>query len=91
MGAFGFAYAVARWRGLCFMLLCFTGAYAPAYMPSPLPGLDFVHGDAEDPPFSDESFDAVLNVEASHAYPRFDRFRAFDLHGLEPRLGPMAG
>jgi ubiquinone/menaquinone biosynthesis C-methylase UbiE len=40
----------------------------------PLPGLDFVHGDAEDPPFSDESFDAVLNVEASHAYPRFDRF-----------------
>src|SRR3954469_8967229 len=29
-----------------------------------LPGLDFVHGDAEDLPFPDESFDAVLNVEA---------------------------
>jgi SAM-dependent methyltransferase len=40
----------------------------------PLPGLDFVHGDAENLPFPDESFDAVLNVEASHAYPRFDRF-----------------
>jgi predicted metal-dependent phosphoesterase TrpH len=24
------------------------------------------------------------------AHPRFDRFRAFDLHGLEPDLGPIA-
>jgi SAM-dependent methyltransferase len=39
-----------------------------------LPGLDFVHGDAQSMPFPDESFDAVLNVEASHAYPHFDRF-----------------
>ena len=39
-----------------------------------LPGLDFVHGDAENLPFPDESFDGVLNVEASHAYPHFDRF-----------------
>jgi ubiquinone/menaquinone biosynthesis C-methylase UbiE len=39
-----------------------------------LPGLDFVHGDAESLPFPDESFDAVINVEASHAYPHFDRF-----------------
>ncbi|MBV8178277.1 MAG: methyltransferase domain-containing protein [Mycobacterium sp.] len=39
-----------------------------------LPGLDFVHGDAEKLPFPDESFDAVINVEASHAYPHFDRF-----------------
>jgi Methyltransferase domain len=31
-----------------------------------LPGLDFVHGNAEDLPFDDQSFDAVLNVEASH-------------------------
>jgi hypothetical protein len=29
-----------------------------------LPGLDFVHGNAEDLPFPDESFDAVINVEA---------------------------
>jgi ubiquinone/menaquinone biosynthesis C-methylase UbiE len=39
-----------------------------------LPGVDFVHGDAENLPFPDESFDAVLNVEASHAYPQFSRF-----------------
>ena len=39
-----------------------------------LPGLDFVHGDAESLPFPDESFDAVINVEASHAYPHFPPF-----------------
>ncbi len=39
-----------------------------------LPGLDFVHGDAEDLPFPDESFDAVINIEASHTYPHFHRF-----------------
>ena len=39
-----------------------------------LPGLDFVHGDAESLPFADESFDAVINVEASHAYPRLSPF-----------------
>src|SRR5271163_2238051 len=41
-----------------------------------LPGLDFVHGDAENLPFDDQSFDVVLNVEASHCYPRFLRFLA---------------
>lgn len=49
-----------------------------------LPGLDFVHGDAESLPFPDESFDAVLNVEASHAYPRFDRFLAEVARVLRP-------
>jgi ubiquinone/menaquinone biosynthesis C-methylase UbiE len=39
-----------------------------------LPGLDFVQGDAQNMPFPDESFDAVINVEASHIYPDFDRF-----------------
>ncbi|WP_424077839.1 phthiotriol/phenolphthiotriol dimycocerosates methyltransferase [Mycobacterium sp.] len=39
-----------------------------------LPGLEFVHGNAESLPFPDESFDVVLNVEASHTYPHFDRF-----------------
>ena len=39
-----------------------------------LPGLDFVHGNAESMPFPDNSFDAVINVEASHAYPHFERF-----------------
>jgi SAM-dependent methyltransferase len=49
-----------------------------------LPGLDFVHGDAEDLPFPDESFDAVLNVEASHAYPHFDRFLSEMVRVLRP-------
>ena len=39
-----------------------------------LAGLDFVHGDAQSMPFPDESFDAVINVEASHSYPHFGRF-----------------
>jgi SAM-dependent methyltransferase len=40
----------------------------------PLPGLDFVQGDAQNLPFPDESFDAVVNVEASHQYPDFPGF-----------------
>jgi SAM-dependent methyltransferase len=39
-----------------------------------LAGLDFVQGDAENLPFPDQSFDAVINVEASHQYPHFRRF-----------------
>ena len=35
-----------------------------------LPGLDFVEGNAEELPFPDQSFDAVINIEASHCYPR---------------------
>jgi fatty-acid O-methyltransferase len=34
-----------------------------------LPGLDFVQGDAQDLPFPDESFDAVVNVESANYYP----------------------
>ena len=49
-----------------------------------LPGLDFVHGDAESLPFPDESFDAVLNVEASHAYPQVPRSLAEVAHVLRP-------
>jgi ubiquinone/menaquinone biosynthesis C-methylase UbiE len=49
-----------------------------------LPGLDFVQGNAESLPFPDESFDAVVSVEASHAYPHFDRF----LSGLARVLRP---
>ena len=49
-----------------------------------LPGLDFVHGDAESLPFADESFDAVINVEASHAYPRLPRFLAEVVRVLRP-------
>lgn len=36
--------------------------------------LRFVHGDAERLPFPDESFDTLINVESSAAYPHFSRF-----------------
>lgn len=36
--------------------------------------MTFVHGDAENLPFPDESFDAVINVEAAHLYPDYPRF-----------------
>jgi SAM-dependent methyltransferase len=49
-----------------------------------LPGLDFVHGDAQNLPFADQSFDAVLNVEASHLYPDFSRFLAEVARVLRP-------
>jgi len=49
-----------------------------------LPGLDFVHGNAESMSFPDESFDAVVNVEASHAYPHFDRFLPEMVRVLRP-------
>jgi ubiquinone/menaquinone biosynthesis C-methylase UbiE len=38
--------------------------------------LDFVRGDAENLPFPDQSFDAVVNLESSAAYPHFSRFLA---------------
>ncbi|RAV13510.1 SAM-dependent methyltransferase [Mycolicibacterium sp. GF69] len=37
-------------------------------------GLDFVEGDAENLPFPDDSFDALINIESSVHYPRFPRF-----------------
>ncbi len=39
-------------------------------------GLDFMHGDAHQLPFEDESFDAVVNVESSNRYNRIDVFLA---------------
>ena len=38
--------------------------------------LAFVQGDAQNLPFENDSFDAVINVEASHCYPSFRRFLA---------------
>lgn len=37
-------------------------------------GLVFIQGDAENLPFEPNTFDAVINVEASHCYPDFPRF-----------------
>ena len=39
-----------------------------------LPGLRFVTGDAENLPFENENFDAVLNVESARCYPNISRF-----------------
>src|SRR6476660_7987770 len=49
-----------------------------------LPGVDFVHGDAEKLPFPDRSFDAVINIESSAAYPHFSRFLAEVARVLRP-------
>lgn len=37
-------------------------------------GLSYVQADAENLPFGDESFDAIINVESSHCYPHIDSF-----------------
>lgn len=49
-----------------------------------LPGLEFVQGDAQNLPFPDESFDAVINVEASHQYPDISGFLAEVARVLRP-------
>lgn len=47
-------------------------------------GLAFQQGDAEQLPFEAGSFDAVINVEASHCYPDFRRFLAEVARVLRP-------
>jgi len=47
-------------------------------------GLDFVQGDAENLPFESNTFDAVINVEASHCYPSLPRFLAEVARVLRP-------
>ena len=49
-----------------------------------LPGLEFVHGDAENLPLADQSVDAVVNVEASHAYGHLPAFLAEVARVLRP-------
>ena len=46
--------------------------------------LTFLQGDAENLPFAAQSFDAVINVEASHCYPNFPRFLAEVARVLRP-------
>lgn len=47
-------------------------------------GLDFIQGDAENLPFPDATFDALINVEASHCYPDFPRFLSEVARVLKP-------
>jgi ubiquinone/menaquinone biosynthesis C-methylase UbiE len=49
-----------------------------------VPGLNFVQGNAENLPFADESFDAVLNIESANNYPQFRRFLAEVARVLRP-------
>jgi SAM-dependent methyltransferase len=49
-----------------------------------LPGLRFVHGDAEALAFPDSSFDVVVNIESAHCYPSVDRFFAEVFRVLRP-------
>ena len=49
-----------------------------------LPNLDFVEGNAQALPFADESFDALVNVEASHLYPDFPKFLSEVTRVLRP-------
>lgn len=50
-----------------------------------MPGLNFVTGDAENLPFRDHQFDAVVNVESARCYPRMDRFFAEVHRVLKPQ------
>jgi ubiquinone/menaquinone biosynthesis C-methylase UbiE len=47
-------------------------------------GLSFIEGDAENLPFKNESFDAVINVESSHCYESMNRFLAEVKKVLKP-------
>ena len=49
-----------------------------------VPGLDFIQGDAQKLPFPAASFDAVINVEASHCYPDFPGFLSEVARVLRP-------
>jgi len=47
-------------------------------------GLTFEQGDAENLPFSSDTFDVVINIEASHCYPNFPQFLAEVARVLRP-------
>lgn len=47
-------------------------------------GLQFVQGDAQNLPYEEKTFDAVINVEASHCYPDFAAFLTEVARVLKP-------
>ena len=55
-------------------------------------GLKFMQGDAMNLPFAAESFDIVINVEASHCYPDFSQFLKEVVRVLKPnQYGQVQG
>ncbi len=49
-----------------------------------VPGLRFQEGNADNLPFGDASFDAIINVEASHCYPSVEHFLSEVARMLRP-------
>ncbi len=49
-----------------------------------LPGLSFVYGNAENLPFNDMSFDAIVNIESSRDYKNIDNFLSEVYRVLRP-------
>ncbi|OLS30147.1 MAG: Phthiotriol/phenolphthiotriol dimycocerosates methyltransferase [Candidatus Heimdallarchaeota archaeon AB_125] len=49
-----------------------------------LPGLSFTWGDAENLPFDDSSFDAVVNIESSGSYKNMEKFLSEVYRVLRP-------
>ncbi len=49
-----------------------------------VPGLEFVQGDAQNLPFPNDTFDVVINVEASHCYPNLSKFLSEVARVLKP-------
>ena len=49
-----------------------------------LPNLDFVYGDSENIPFSENKYDVVINVESSHCYGNMERFLSEVYRVLKP-------
>ncbi len=49
-----------------------------------LPGLSFIYGNAENLPFEDMSFDAIVNIESSGSYSNMDKFLSEVYRVLRP-------
>ena len=49
-----------------------------------VPNLDFVYGDSESIPFSDNIYDVVINVESSHCYGNMEKFLSEVYRVLKP-------
>ena len=49
-----------------------------------MPGLSFIYGNAENLPFDDMSFDAIVNIESSGSYSNMDKFLSEAYRVLRP-------